>query len=280
MISLLEVLQKSTTYLKEREVPNAKLSSEWILAEALQLNRLDLYLQYERPLQEDELEKIRDGIRRRSKREPLQYILGFTEFYGVKLKTDSRALIPRPETEYLVELLHTRILNREPKRILDLGTGSGAIAIALLNSFPNAEAVAVDFSEDAFELAGENADAAGVKDRCQIVQCNWLDSSEGQFDLIVSNPPYLTDQEMETLEPEVKDFEPREALHGGPDGLTYLRLLLNNSFKFLVEGGLIALETGINHQDLLKDEAQKMGYTSIQTLQDLEKRDRFFLALR
>ncbi|MBH54306.1 MAG: protein-(glutamine-N5) methyltransferase, release factor-specific [Opitutaceae bacterium] len=280
MISLLEVLQKSTQFLQEREVPHAKLSAEWILAEALQLKRLDLYLQYERPLREDELEIIRDGIRRRSKREPLQYILGFSEFYGVNLKTDLRTLIPRPETEYLVEMLHTSILNRHPKRILDLGTGCGAIVIALLDAFPNAEAVGVDFSENALSLAAENADTVGVSSRLQLLQSDWLQSVQGQFDLIVSNPPYLTDQEMETLGPEVIDFEPWDALHGGSDGLNFLRLLLENSYEFLVDGGLIALETGINHHDPLKDKAQQVGYTSIQSLQDLDKRERFFLALR
>ena len=147
MITLLEVLEKSTDFLEQKGVQDARLSAEWIMAESLGLKRLDLYLQFERPLKEEELGGIREGIRRRSKREPLQYILGNVEFYGVTLKTDARALIPRPETEYLIELLHTKYLNREPSRILDLGTGTGAIAIAMLHTFPDAEAVAVDRSE-------------------------------------------------------------------------------------------------------------------------------------
>ena len=144
MITLLEVLQKSTSFLNERGLVDAKRSSEWIMAQSLGLKRLDLYLQFERPMTEEELVEIRKGIKRRANREPLQHILGTVDFYGVELKTDSRALIPRPETEYLVELLHTRYLNKEPTRILDLGTGTGAIAIALLSVFSNSLAVGVD----------------------------------------------------------------------------------------------------------------------------------------
>lgn len=280
MVSLLEVLQKSTAFLGERGVVDAKLSSEWILADSLGLKRLDLYLQFERPLWEEELVVIRSRIKRRAQREPLQYILGTTEFYGVSLKTDARALIPRPETEYLVELLHARYLNREPNRILDLGTGSGAIAISLLTLFPNAKAVAVDVSEDALALAGENGVSAGVGDRLELVRSNWFESVEGTFELIVSNPPYLTSEEMESAEPEVRKFEPSEALFGGVDGMRDLNLIVKEALPRLVDGGLLMLETGIQQHSSLIDSARKYGYSSMDSIKDLGRRDRYLIGLR
>jgi release factor glutamine methyltransferase len=274
------VLEKSTGFLEQRGVKDARLSAEWILADSLGLKRLDLYLQFERPLQEMELVVIREGVKRRSKREPLQYILGTTDFYGVTLKTDSRALIPRPETEYLIELLHTRYLNRAPTRILDLGTGSGAMAIALLNAFPEATAVAVDTSADALELASENAELAGVSDRVELTLSDWFETVDGTFELILANPPYLTDEEMETAEPEVAEFEPRQALHGGLDGLDDLKRIVDEGFRYLVNGGMLVLETGTTHHEVLMARAKTNGFTSMESVKDLDRRDRFLVGLR
>ena len=280
MITLLEVLEKSTGFLEQKGVKDARLSAEWIMAESLGIKRLDLYLQFERPLAETELTGIREGIRRRSKREPLQYILGNTEFYGVTLKTDARALIPRPETEYLLELLHTKYLNREPTRILDLGTGTGAIAIAMLHTFPEAEAVAVDQSEEALELAAENAKAVGVSDRLTLCQSNWFEQVEGVFEVIISNPPYLTDEEMQTAEPEVSQFEPTMALHAGKDGLDDLNLIVDEAYGYLVDGGLLALETGIAQHDELIARAKTHGYTTMESIKDLARLSRYLIGLR
>lgn len=280
MIAVLEVLQKSTDYLMERGVKDAKLSAEWILAHSLELKRLDLYLQFERPLQESELGVIREGIRRRANREPLQYILGSVDFYGVTLKVDSRALIPRPETEYLLELLHTRYLNREPVRILDLGTGSGAIAIALLNAFSGASAVAVDTSKDALQLAAENANLAGVSDRLQLISSDWFNDVEGEFELILANPPYLTEEEMGSADPEVIRFEPRQALFGGKDGLKDLIHIIDKAPSFLIDGGMLVLETGIDqHNDLIQC-AKNSGFLSMESIKDLNRVDRFLVGLR
>lgn len=280
MISLLEVLEKSTAFLEQKGVVDAKLSAEWIMAESLGLKRLDLYLQFERPLKEEELAGIRDGIRRRSKREPLQHILGSTEFYGVTLKTDNRVLIPRPETEYLIELLHTKYLNREPTRILDLGTGSGAIAIALLNLFGEATAVGADESFDALEIARENAEIAGVADRLKLSKSDWFENLEGEFDLIVANPPYLTDEEMKTAEPEVSQYEPRGALHGGADGLDDLKRIIDEAPGFLVDGGVLALETGIAQHEALLNRVRDRGYATAESIKDLARLDRFLICLR
>lgn len=280
MISLLEVLQKSTRFLEEKGVKDAKLSAEWILAHALQLKRLDLYLQFERPLLEGELEVIREGIRRRARREPLQYILGAVEFYGVWLQVDKRALIPRPETEYLVELLHTRFLNKEPSRILDLGTGSGALAIALLHLFPKAMAVAVDCSARALELAEENAGAAGVTARLELRQSDWFQRVDGAFELIVANPPYLSSEEIGTADPEVVQFEPREALLGGEDGLDDLENIIDGCSQHLVDGGIVALETGAGHHESLLKRASARGLKHLQSVKDLDRRDRYLIGSR
>ncbi|QXD24281.1 peptide chain release factor N(5)-glutamine methyltransferase [Opitutia bacterium ISCC 51] len=280
MITLLEVLEKSTDFLEQKGVQDARLSAEWIMAESLGLKRLDLYLQFERPLKEEELGGIREGIRRRSKREPLQYILGNVEFYGVTLKTDARALIPRPETEYLIELLHTKYLNREPSRILDLGTGTGAIAIAMLHTFPDAEAVAVDRSEEALRLASENAEAVGVSDRLSLSQSDWFENVTGEFEVIISNPPYLTDEEMQSAEPEVSQYEPTQALHAGKDGLNDLSQIVDESLGYLVDGGVLALETGIAQHDNLITQAKGQGFTSMESIKDLARLPRYLIGLR
>ncbi|MCZ6671969.1 MAG: peptide chain release factor N(5)-glutamine methyltransferase [Verrucomicrobia bacterium] len=280
MITLLDVLKKSTLFLEERGVKDARLSAEWILAHALDIKRLDLYLQFERPLQEVELVKIREGVKRRANREPLQYILGTVEFYGVTLKTDARALIPRPETEYLIELLHTRYLNREPTRILDLGTGSGAIAIALLNVFPETKALAVDQSVEALALAVENAQQGKGFERMKFKVSNWFESVDGHFELIVSNPPYLTDAEMKSAEPEVSKYEPAQALSGGKDGQKDLNVIIDEGYSYLVEGGMLVLETGIAQHASLIERAKKAGFASMESVKDLNHRDRYLIGLR
>jgi release factor glutamine methyltransferase len=172
MITVLEVVQKTTDFLAAKGVESARLNAELLIGHALGLKRMQLYLQFERVLIETELEKIRPLVKRRSQREPLQYIVGDTEWSGVKLKVDKRALIPRPETELLVELVVER-LKSPPARILDLGTGSGAIALALAKHFENAAVTAVDASDDALALAAENAAALGCSDRVNFLKSNW-----------------------------------------------------------------------------------------------------------
>lgn len=280
MITLLEVLEKSTGFLEQKGVKDARLSAEWIMAESLGLKRLDLYLQFERPLSEEELVPIRERIRRRSKREPLQYILGQVDFYGTTLSVDKRALIPRPETEYLVELLHTKYLNCEPDRILDLGTGSGAIAIALLTLFPKAEATAVDRSEDALTLADENAKACAVEGRLTLLTSDWFENVQGEFELITANPPYLTEEEMNSAEPEVAVYEPTDALFGGKDGLDALTHIVDSGFQHLVNGGMLVLETGISQHEHLMRVVKERGYSAVESIKDLAQRDRFLICLR
>lgn len=258
MLTVLEIIKRSADFLAGKGVESARLNAELLIGHALGLQRMQLYLQFERPLSELELEKIRPLVRRRGQREPLQHILGETEFHGLRLKTDRRALIPRPETELLIELVVARVAG-SPGRILDLGTGSGAIALALARQYPAAEVVATDASVEALTLARENAALNGLESRVRWIESDWFAGLAGEtFDLIVSNPPYLSAAEVAATAPEVRDHEPRLALTPGDDGLAALEAIFASAGAHLTAGGLLALETGIaQHAALLATAAQR-----------------------
>lgn len=278
MHTVREIKERTETFLSQKNVPNAKLDTDILIAHSLGMKRLDLYLDMERPLTEQQLDMLRPLVKRRATREPLQYIIGSTDFYGLTLKVDSRALIPRQETEELVDRIVAR-LSEAPKRILDLGTGSGAIAFALASKYPEACITAIDSSTGAIALALENATALDLADRVRIIEGNWWSPivDEASFDLIVSNPPYLTEAEMRSAEPEVVDYEPQEALVAGHDGLNDLRILLEGAPKYLCATGLLAMETGIAQSESLTAMAVIAGLTC-ECIEDLNERPRFFFA--
>jgi release factor glutamine methyltransferase len=240
---------------------------------------MQLYLQFERPLTEPELEKIRPLVKRRSNREPLQYILGETEFSGLKLKVDRRALIPRPETESLLENVFGRV-TAPPATILDLGTGTGAIALVLATKYLAASITAVDKSAEALALARENAEALGLAARVSFIQSDWFSalSAEAQYELIVANPPYLSDLEVREAQPEVKDYEPLPALVAGENGLSDLASIIRSARGHLSPGGLLACETGIAQHAQLLPLAATVGYSRTESLRDLTGRERYLLA--
>ncbi|MGE9295959.1 MAG: peptide chain release factor N(5)-glutamine methyltransferase [Puniceicoccales bacterium] len=277
MQSVLEILRKTTAYFEQKSVPEAKLNAERLLAHVLKCTRLDLYLQFERPLTADQLDELRPLVSRRGKREPLQYILGDAEFFDLKLKCDARALIPRQETEELAELL-VDYFKAAPATVLDLGTGTGALALALASAWKDAAVTAVDFSPDALALAKENAAANGLE-RVEFIESDWFTALEARtFELIVSNPPYLTEEEMTTAEPEVVRHEPTSALVSGTDGLDDLRKILAEARKHLQSGGLLALETGIAQHDTLAQLASEAGFAKSESKKDLSGRPRYFWA--
>lgn len=278
MHSLLEIIQRTTEFFAKRGIESPRLNAELLIGHALGLKRMQLYLQFERPLAEPELAKLRPLVKRRGDREPLQHIVGETDFAGLKLKVDRRALVPRPETEMLVTLLVERLVP-PPRRVLDLGTGSGAIALGLAKAWPEAAVRGVDVDPAALDLARENATAAGL-DRVLFEQSDWFRglAATEQFDLIVANPPYLSEAEVAAAQPEVKDFEPRGALTPGGDGLAALRVIIAESKPRLASGGWLACETGIDQHAELKRLADAAGYARTESLADLTKRDRFFLA--
>ena len=279
MPSVLEIIQKSSEFLSARGVESARLNAELLIGHALELKRMQLYLQFERLLTEPELEKIRPLVKRRSQREPLQYIIGTVEFGGLKLKVDRRALIPRPETELLIEKI-VGLCVQPPQSVLDLGTGTGAIALALAKAFSEAQITAVDVSPEALALAAENVLASGFGPRVRLINSAWFKGlqPEDRFELIVSNPPYLTDAETDAAAPEVRGHEPRSALVGGLDGLVDLREIISAASPFLAPGGLLALETGIAQHAELVALAATHGFERIESGRDLTGRDRFIFA--
>jgi release factor glutamine methyltransferase len=281
MLTLLEVVQKTAEFFAAKGVENPRLNAEMLIGRVLGLPRMQLYLQFERTVTEPELARLRPLVKRRAQHEPLQYILGETEFFHVKLKVDRRALIPRPETERLCEVI-TQRLEAPPAAVLDLGTGSGAIALALAVFYPSALVTAVDVSPEALALAGENAAALGLAERLRLLPSDWFAALEpaARFDLIVANPPYLSAGEAAAALREVREHEPRLALTPGPDGWEALVRIVAAAPRFLREGGCLALETGIDQHELLRKSAETAGFVRIESLRDLTDRDRFLLAWR
>lgn len=280
MFTVLDIIRKTTDFFQSKGIETPRLDAELLLAHTLGLKRMELYLQFERPLSEAELEKLRPIVRRRGTREPLQHIIGDLEFAGIVIKTDRRALIPRPETEELVELIG-RAVAAPPRRIADLGTGSGAIALALADRFPEASVIAVEVSEDAAALARENAARVPAGERVSIVVGDWKSVlSTGPFDLLVSNPPYLSAEEVAEAAPEVRDHEPRDALVAGDKGRAALEEIIRIAPDALAPGGLIALETGIDQHEVLLRAAEAAGLAGRESAKDLSGRDRFLLLRR
>lgn len=281
MLTLLEVIQKTADFFAAKGVENPRLNAETLIGHVLGLPRMQLYLQFERALAEPELERLRPLMKRRAQHEPLQYILGEAEFFHVRLKVDRRALIPRPETEQLCELI-TQRLSAPPATVLDLGTGGGAIALALGTFYPAATVTGLDVSDEALALARENAAALGLAERVRLLQSDWFAALEpgARFDLIVANPPYLSAGEFTAAMREVREHEPRTALTPGPDGWEALVRIVAEAPRFLREGGCLALETGIDQHARLREGATAAGFARVESLRDLTERDRFLLAWR
>jgi release factor glutamine methyltransferase len=281
MLTVLEIIRRTTEFLASRGVESPRLSAEHLVGHALGLNRMRLYLEFERPLTEPELVRIRPLVKRRSQREPLQHILGEVDFAGVRLKVDRRALIPRPETELLVEVVASWAVENPPvARIADLGTGTGAIALGLAERLPSVTVLAVDREDAALTLARENGAARSCGARVEFVRSDWFTAMpSAPYDIIVSNPPYLSEAELVDVAPEVRDFEPRSALVAAEDGLGDLLKIISGAGEHLRRGGLLALETGPSQHAALIAAATAAGYSKIEPRRDLAGRDRFILAV-
>lgn len=283
--TVLRLMQWSGEYLQEKGVERGRLDAEHLLAHVLGVKRLELYLQFDRPLDREELDRFRPLLRRRAEREPLQYILGHAAFRDLELAVDRRVLIPRPETEVLVDevLAWARASGGEGLSAVDLGTGSGAIALALLHEGPFARVVATDASSDALAVAGENARSTGLEGRLELREGSLFAAlrSVEAFDVLVSNPPYVAEAEAPTLEPEVASWEPAAALFGGPDGLAVIRALVAGAGAHVRAGGLLALEVGAGQAGLVVAEVEETGeYDDVRVRRDLAGRERVVLATR
>ena len=281
MLTVLEIIKKTTDFFAGKGVESPRLQAELIIGHVLGLKRMQLYLQFERPLTEPDLQKIRPLVRRRAQREPLQYVLGETEFHGLRLKVDRRALIPRPETELLVASALAACA-APPARALDLGTGSGAIALAMAKEIPAAVVTAVDTSDEALALARENAVSTGLAERVVFLKSNWFAAlpADSRYELIVANPPYLSAEETAATAPEVHAHEPAQALTSADGGSADLREIILGASAFLASTGLLALETGIAQHAELTALARTAGFARVESRPDLTGRDRFILAWR
>jgi len=272
MKSVLEVITATTAYFLKCGIESPRLNIEHLLAHVLGKKRMDLYLEFDRPLDEGVLEPLRGLVKRRAAGEPLQHLLGTVEFCGHTLASDRRALIPRPETEQLCELL---LAGPPPRRLLDVGTGSGAIALTLAAAWPAALVEAVDVSEEALALARENAARLGLAERVALVRSDLLAAATGEFDLLVANLPYVATAEIPTLSAEVQR-DPRPALDGGADGTALLRRLIADAPRIL--RGRLALEIGHDQAASLGTVLAGHNFQDIRSVSDYQGRDRFLFA--
>jgi release factor glutamine methyltransferase len=280
-LTCLEVLTKSGDFLRAKGVPSPKCDSEWIVSSILHKKRMELYLYPDEIIGEEELRAIRSLIVRRGKREPLQHILGNVNFAGLTIKCDKRALIPRPETETLVEYILQRMQPSFDGAIVDMGTGSGAIMAALCSSLPSSTGIGIDKSENALSLASENLEALNLVGRTQLRQLDWGAQKirEEKVGLIVSNPPYLKMNEWEYAETEVKEHDPKVALVAEEDGFSELRKIIEISAEILSSGGMLALEFGVSHADQIT-EALTFKFEKVEILKDLSHYRRFSIAIK
>lgn len=280
---LLEILKVSADHLQEKGIENARLNAEILLAHMLNLRRIDLYLNFERPLSPEEVENFRTLLKRRLQHEPLQYITQVTEFMSLPFKVERGVLIPRPETEILVETILTAVRqNRAPDeaiRVLDVGTGSGNIAVSLAKYLPEAHITAIDISAPALAQAARNAELNQVTSQItfQEADCSTF-QPEQPFDIVVSNPPYISASEYRELPPEVKHYEPSQALLGGDDGLHYYHLLARRVTGLLKPGGMLAVEIGFRQGEPVSRIFQKYQLANIKIIPDLNQLDRVVTA--
>lgn len=280
-IENLEIFKKSVEYLEKFGVPNAKLDTEYIFSEVLSVNRNILNLSMSREITEENKNKIKNMLIARGKnREPLQYILGKWEFYGYPFKTDKRALIPRADTEILVEQCKILMYDRPNCDILDIGAGSGAISISLAKELPNSKVLGLDISQDAIDLANENKTLNKVENVNFILSDLFKNVEGKKFDLIVSNPPYISLEEYKTLMPEVKNYEPQNALTDERDGLYFYEEITKQASEYLKENAYLAFEIGYNQADKIKEIFKKYNFDLISLLKDYGANDRVAVAKR
>ncbi len=272
-MTVLAVLQSSAEYFKKRDIESPRLNAEHLLAHVLKQKRIELYLEFERVLAEAELAPLRELVRRRGQGEPLQHLLGTVEFAGRVFLCDKRALVPRPETEQLVELLKSQIPGPN-SQILDVGTGSGVIALSVAANFPDARVIATDISDDALALARENAERLGLTKRVEFLTGDLLAYVNHAYDLIVANLPYVAIADRAALSREVL-HDPEVALFGGEGGDEIVRRLIEAAPAKLKPGGLLALELGLGQADDLAALMVEKNYHDIRKEADYAGVTRF-----
>lgn len=275
MKPILEILQSGTAYLEKRGIAEARLNMEHLIAHVLGCRRLDIYLRFNETVNEPDLATLRELLRRRGEGEPLQHLLGTVEFCGHEFVCDHRALVPRPETETLVEIVCKK-LSAPPTRVLDMATGSGCIGISLAKEWPQSEVILADLSEDALDLARLNASRLGLQVKC--LRSDLFEKISGSFDLIIANLPYIPTGEIGSLSAEVRR-DPHLALDGGPDGKRIIERFLTDALPHLNGNALIALEVGHDQGEAVAALGTSLGYTQVTTTADLAGVHRFVFAV-
>ena len=273
-----EVLNWTRGYFKDAGITQPRLEAEILLAHALDVERLHLYLSPDKPLTTDERTRYRAVVQERKSGVPLQHVVGEVSFFGLRFKVRRDALIPRPETEELLERALKMASRDRDIRCIDLGTGTGVIAVCLARYLPRAEVSAVDISPEALQLAEENARSNGVEERITFIQSDWFDGVTGRFDLVVSNPPYVDTEELERLSPEVRLHEPRVALDGGAAGLERIEALIGGLRERLLPGGGILLEVGHAQAEQVSRWLTAAGLSEIAVETDVAGVERFVVA--
>ena len=277
MHTILEIINLSTDYLNNKGVESPRINAELLLAHILNCKRLDLYLKFDQPLKEDELALYREALKRRGRREPFQYIVGNVEFYGLEFKVNSSVLIPRPETEILVETVIENSNKEEKLKILDIGTGSGNIVVSILKHLVNSKAWGIDSSKEALKIAEENSKINLVDNRTIYSQKNILNGfefEEKEFDIIVSNPPYISKNDYESLLPELKNYEPVSALTDEKDGLTFYKMISTKANQLLKPKGKIFFEVGQGQYTDVKNLLEKNNFINIKVKKDYSNIER------
>lgn len=280
-----DIIRWTTDYFEKKGVDSPRLTAEILLSHVLSVSRLDLYLGYDKPLNTHERSEYRELIRRRASREPLAYILGEKAFWKLDFKVTPSVLIPRPDTELMIETVTAEVSKRHdvasPPFFADLGTGSGAIALSILSEIPDSFAVAVDYSMPALLVAAENADRNGLAGRVAFTRSSWCDAFAGrnEFDFVVSNPPYIRTGVIPGLEPEVSCFEPLSALDGGSDGLSCIRRIIGTVFDHIRPSGFLLMEIGYDQGSDVSRLLEESGFCEeIRIIRDYGSNDRLVFA--
>lgn len=282
MLTVLNALQLATGYFEKKEIPSARINAELLLSHLLNCKRLDLYLRFDQPLTENEVEEFRSMISRRGKYEPVQYIIGNTDFYGLNFLVNPSVLIPRPETEILVETIIDNHKYSGPIKILDIGSGSGNIAVSLAKNLSGSDLLSIDISEEALITAQSNAARLNVNN-VQFIKADILSNGFADdylFDLIVSNPPYISESDYSSLQKEITLYEPKNALSDNMDGLNFYRRISRFAVEKLKPGGYLYFEMGIGQSLSVKSIMENNGFGEIKIIQDYQRIDRVIYGVK
>ena len=278
--TVLKILEWTTSFFSDKGSPSARLDAELLLSELLKLERIHLYTNFDRPLTQVELDAYRALVKRRAQGEPIAYILGHREFWTLDLEVSPAVLIPRPDTETLVQAALDRIPKEKNWKVLDIGTGSGAIALSIASERPSLSMIATDISPEALAMARKNAENHDLAEMVDFMESDLfknLDELKNSLDMIVTNPPYIGESEREDMGPGVAKYEPSSALFAGDDGLQILKTLIPASLGYLKDGGFLLTEIGYKQGEDVKKLFQETGFQNIEILQDFGQRDRVVL---